>query len=242
MASRRENGIFVSASALVDYIKCSQKVYYRIFEPELKTSNREMIIGEITHRTIEKSWQNIDVALNLGKTLAEQNDVDPAGKQSIEHYIHTFFENFYPLLTREDKVEKFFKTKLIGEDVYLVGKFDRISRGMIFDWKTSANPPKSIDSDPQFIIYNLAYGLVYGKPAEGIYLASLKDGRLVRYNESKEHSDTLITKIIPEFVDNVRKKNFIKQGLFNGACYRCPFKIPCLGEKSVVVYPEPIEE
>jgi hypothetical protein len=238
--NKRESGIFVSASALKDYLKCPKMAYYRIFEPEYKTSNREMIIGEIVHRVVEKAWKDLDVALNLGRALAENNDIDAVGKQSIEHFIHTFFENFIPLLTIEDKVEKFFKVKL-EEDVYLVGKLDRVSRGIVFDWKTNSTVPKVIDNDPQFIIYNHAYNLIYNKQPEGIYFGSLKTGGLIRYNESKEHSDALINHIIPNYIDDVRKKNFIKQGLFNGACYRCPFKIPCLGEKNVV-YSDFIEE
>jgi hypothetical protein len=103
---------------------------------------------------------------------------------------------------------------------------------MVFDWKTNATVPKYIGNDPQFIIYDKAYELVYGKKADGIYFASLKSGGLIRYTESKEHSDALINHIIPNYIEDVRKKNFIKQGLFNGSCYRCPFKIPCLGEKS----------
>lgn len=236
-----KKGIFVSYSAISDYLKCSQKVYYRIFEPELKISTREMIIGDITHKVIEKAWQNLEVALGLGKSLAEKENVDAVGKQSIEHFIHTFFEYFSSLVTKEDKVEKFFKVKLY-EDVYLVGKFDRLSRGLIFDWKTNANPPKNVDNDPQFILYNLAYNLIYGKHPEGIYFARLKDGGLIRYNESKEHTETLIEKIIPNYVDDIRNKNFVKTGLFNGSCYRCPYKIPCLGEKNVVVYSNFIEE
>lgn len=238
---KRQDGIFVSASALKDYLSCSNKVYYRIFEPELKVSNREMIIGDIVHKVIEKAWQDLDVALNLGKTLGINQNVDPIGMESIKHFIHTFFDHFAPLVSREDKIERFFKTKL-SDDVYLVGKFDRISRNLLFDWKTNANPPKAIGNDPQFIIYDYAYNLIYKQPPEGIYFASLKDGALIRYNESSEHAKALIEKIIPEYVETVRKKDFIKTGLFTGQCYRCPFKVPCLGDKNGVVYNPPIEE
>lgn len=245
MASKKDifkdKGIFVSASAVKDYISCSQKVYYRIFEPELKVSNREMIIGDVVHKTIEKAWKNLDVALNLGQTLGKNANVDLVGLQSIEHFIHTFFERFIPLLTDEDKVEKFFKVKM-QDDVYLVGKFDRITRGLVIDWKTDSNVPKNISNYPQFIIYDLAYKLIYNKPAEGIYFASLKSGDLIRYNESKEHTKTLLEDIIPNYIETIRKKEFIKQGLFTGQCYRCPFKIPCLGEKNELVSESVIEE
>jgi len=226
----KDGGIFVSASVLKDYIKCSQMAYYRIFEPELKVSNREMIIGDITHKVIEKAWQNRDVALNLAKSLCEKQEVDKVGIQSIEHFINTFFERFTPLLGKDDKIEKFFKVKLVEPDVYLVGKLDRINRSTVIDWKTNANPPKKISNDPQFIIYDMAYKLIYGKPPEGIYLAALADGSLVRYTESKEHADTLTVDIIPKFVETIRRKEFVKTGLFNGSCYRCPFKVPCLGK------------
>jgi len=123
--ANHENGIFVSASAIRDYLKCSQQVYYRIFEPELKISSREMIMGEITHKVLEKAWQNKDVALNLGMSLARKENLDPIAIQSIEHFIHTFFERFTIIINHDDKVEKFFKVKLY-DDVFLVGKFDRI--------------------------------------------------------------------------------------------------------------------
>lgn len=225
-----KKGIFVSASTLKDYISCSNKVYYRIFEPELKVSTREMIIGDVTHKVIEKAWQNLDVALNLGKSLCEKEGIDKVGQNSVDHFIHVFFENFTPLVTKEDKIEKYFKIKMY-EDVYLVGKFDRISRGLLIDWKTEANPPKSINGLPQFIIYDLAYSLLYNEHPQGIYYASLKDGKLIRYNESKEHSEALINHIIPNYVYDVRNKIFVKTGLFTGQCFRCPYKNPCLGEK-----------
>jgi hypothetical protein len=230
----KNKGIHVSASLIIDYLKCSQMAYYRIFEPELKISNREMIIGAITHKVIEKAWQDLDVALNLGKTLCEKENVDAIGRQSVEHFIHTFFESFKPIVSREDSIEKFFKIKLY-DDVFLVGKFDRISRGLILDWKTTASPPKSIDNDPQFIIYDYAYSLIYGKKPEGVYYASLKEGKLIRYAESKHHASTIINNVIPSYIEDIRNKRFNKTGLFNGSCYRCPFKVPCLGDNNGVV-------
>lgn len=237
----KDKGIFISASLIKDYIKCSQMAYYRIFEPELKVSNKDMIVGDIVHKVIEKAWQDKDVALNLAKAMWDKQGVDKVGQQSIEHYVHTFFENFKPLVSKGDSIEKFFKVKLY-DDVFLVGKFDRITRELVIDWKAESNPRKSIDNDPQFIIYDLAYNLIYGKKSQGIYYASLKDGKLVRYNESKQHVETIIEKIIPCYVDDIRNKKFIKTGLFNGSCYRCPFKIPCLGENYGVVRPEFTEE
>lgn len=224
----KEKGIFVSYSALSDFVTCNQRAYYRVFEPGEAIQNKEMKIGSITHKVLEKAWQNIDVALNLGKSLCEKENLDAVAKQSVEHFIHTFFERFTLLVANDDSIEKRFKIKLY-DDVFLVGVFDRITRGTIIDWKTNANPPKKIDNSIQFILYDLAYNLLYGKKAEGLYLAALKDGSLVRYTESNTHCKALIEQIIPDFVEAVKYKKFTKTGLFTGACYRCPYKIQCLG-------------
>ncbi len=235
--------IFVSASSLQDYIACEQKIYYRLFEKGEAVPSREMLMGTITHKVLEKMWDSKEKAIDLGRNLCQEYGLDKIAESSVEHFINVYFENFSYLCRSADKIEKRFKVKLVGSDVYLVGVFDRIVRGgMVIDWKTSANPPKRIDNNVQFIIYDMAYNLLYKRPPEGLYLAALKDGSLVRYSESKEHADTLITKIIPEFVEAVRTKSFIKTGLFNGSCYRCPYKLPCLGgEKKDVDVREFIE-
>lgn len=198
-------------------------------------------MGTITHKVLEQEWDNLLNALNFANKLCSEYNIDDVGRNSVDHFIHNYFENFRKLVDKGDSIEKRFKVKMTG-DTYLVGVFDRITRGTVIDWKTSANPPKKLDNNVQFIIYNLSYTLLYKRPPEGLYLAALGNGNLVRYSESKEHTDTLITRIIPEFVETVRTKSFIKTGLFNGSCYRCPYKIPCLGDKTSVVRSEFIEE
>ena len=225
--------IHVSASALTDFIACQQKIYFRIFEKGEAVPTREMLMGTITHKVLEKHWDNWERATDYGIELCKRYKLDKVAENSVTHFIITYFNNFSPMVTKDDKIEKKFKVKLVGDDVYLVGVFDRITRGTIIDWKTSANPPKRIDNNVQFIIYDLAYKLLYKRPPEGLYLAALSDGSLVRYSESKDHADALITQIIPDYIESIRKKSFIKTGLFNGSCYRCPFKVACLGgEKS----------
>lgn len=234
--------IHVSASALKDYISCSQKVYYRIFETGEAVQSREMLMGTITHKVLEKEWNNKANAASLIYKLCKENNLDTTAIGSILHFVQTYFERFSVMIKDDDKIEKRFKVKLY-DDVYLVGVFDRVTRGTIIDWKTTAKPPKRIDNDVQFILYDLAYNLIYKKPAEGLYLAALSDGSLVRYSESKLHSETLINSLIPEFVETIRKKSFKREGLFTGACYRCPYKLQCLGgENNVMVRGNFVEE
>ncbi len=234
--------IYVSASALRDYIVCSQKVYYRIFEAGEAVPNREMLMGTITHKILEKEWNDWEKATDLAIKLCRENNLDRTAENSVLHFILTYYNNFRIMVTDEDRIEKRFKVKLY-DDVYLVGVFDRITRGTVIDWKTTAKPPKRIDQDVQFILYDLAYNLIYNKPAEGLYLAALSNGSLVRYSESKLHSETLMNQVVPEFVETVRKKSFKREGLFNGACYRCPYKQICLGgENRELVHTDVIEE
>src|SRR5689334_2866062 len=239
----KEKGIFVSASALNDFVICNQRTYFRVFEPGEAVPNKEMMMGTITHKVLEKAWQNKEVALSLANSLCTKEGLDAIGRQSVEHFVHTYFEKFSVMVRNDDSVEKRFKVKLY-DDVYLVGVFDRVTNGTIIDWKTNANPPKKIDNSIQFILYDLAYSLLYNKSPEGVYLAALKDGSLVRYKESPPHKNSLVTQVIPAFVDAIRYKKFSKTGLFTGACYRCPYKIQCLGSevKSVMVSEPPIEE
>lgn len=233
--------IHVSYSSLNDFISCQQKTYFRIFEPGEGVQSKEMLMGSIAHKVLEKCWNKKDDAFKLAKQLCQKNYLDQTGTNSIEHFINTYFERFYIMVRDDDKIEKRFKIKLY-DDVYLVGVFDRVSLGTIIDWKTNANPVKRLDNSVQFILYDLAYNLIYDKPSEGLYQAALSDGSLVRYSESKQHSETLIQRIIPQFVETVRNKSFIKTGLFNGACYRCPYKITCLGDKNELVHRDVIEE
>jgi len=221
--------INVSASSLSDFVACSQRVYYRIFEAGEAIPSREMLMGSITHKVLEKHWNSLEDAQVAVVKLSSGSGLDLVAIESIHHFVNTYFDKFRMMVTDDDKIEKRFKVKLY-DDVYLVGVFDRVTRGTVIDWKTNASPPKRLENNIQFILYDMAYTLLYNKKAEGLYLASLKDGSLVRYKESKLHSEEVVKNIIPQFVETVRKKTFVKSGLFNGSCYRCPFKADCIGD------------
>lgn len=222
--------IHVSASALSDYISCETKLYYRIEKPVPPVVTKEMMMGTISHKVLEKQWLDINKATALAKELCKKEEFDYASEHSVIHFVNTFFDSFQGYITKDDMIEHRFKVKLY-DDVYLVGVFDRISNGNVFDWKTSANPPKRLDNNVQFIIYDLAYSMLFGKKPVGLYLAALKNGELIKYQENKLYSTELIERIIPDYVSKIRKGDYLKTGIFNGACYRCPFKEDCLKDE-----------
>lgn len=234
-------GIFVSASALKDFIKCEEMANYRLFaRGEPPPPSREQKLGIITHRILQKSWDNKAAAMKMRDTLCKKENIDAVGVQSITHFISIYFETFRFLINEKDEIEKRFKIKLY-DDVYLVGVFDRVGK-IVIDWKTDANPPRKIDNNVQFILYDLAYKKLYNKPAQGVYLAALKDGSFIKYNENKLFVNILMDEVVPKFVETVRNKSFVRNGVYNGSCYRCPYKQPCLGVKDVMVYPAVAEE
>lgn len=220
--------IYISKSSLNDFILCHRKVYYRIFTDLRPTPPKEVIRGSIVHKILEKFSGSLDEAKTNVEKLAKQYSLDKKDFDYIMTCVSNFSEFFLPLLSNNDLIEHNFKVPY-ADDVYIVGVFDRVSSGNVFDWKTSSRVPRSINTDIQFILYNYAYKNLFNTPANALYYASLATGRLLMYNEEKFIVDELFNKIIPHFLDVVKRKNFARTGIFSGGCYRCFWKESCLG-------------
>lgn len=223
--------IFISASMIDDYLSCSRKPYYRINKPDVKVDNREMTLGNITHKTIELHWSNEDKARDYANT---QLDIllpsDKSAKLSMEGFMDNFFQHFVAYVTPKDSIEKNFKIPFQG-DSFIVGKMDRITPdSVIFDWKTTKNPPTDISKNVQFTLYNWAYKNVFGKSPSGVYYAALVNGKLLRYKHDDFIENLLINEIIPEVIQNIKNKKFKPDGIFKRSCYRCPYSLVCLKE------------
>jgi len=232
--------VYLSASSIRDFIVCSQRVLYRIKKPFPSVPNKEMIIGEVTHEVIEKGWRDRGLAMSLVEKAGYNKNLLSADIENIKFFVDIFFLNFSHYLAEDDLIEYSFKLNLY-DDVFLVGKMDRISNGNVFDWKTTARPPKRLDNDVQSIIYNYAYESLFKEKAASVNVASLSKGILIPYIRSEMHERELFDRIIPKMIRAIRNEWYEKSGLFNGSCYRCSYKLGCLGGTNVVVGSEFIE-
>jgi len=220
--------IYISASLLEDFISCNRKVYYRLSKPERALPSNEMIIGEIVHSAIETYWDN--EVFSQGYFYGEMAKRLPNESLSYGSMcLHNFHEHFQKYLSVGDDVEFRFKIE-IHNDIFVVGKMDRISNGKVFDWKTARKPQVNISKSIQFILYNWAYKKLYNIVPSGVYYAALSTGNLVRYTNDESATRTLFNDIIPQAVMAIKNKNFVRNGVFRKACFQCSYREDCLKE------------
>lgn len=233
--------IYLSASSISDFIKCPQKVLYRFTKPFPAKPSTEMIVGKVAHHAIERGWRDISVARNIIDEWVQKERLSKQEHTHLYNMIGTFFVNFKPLLGEKDQVEYMFKIPMY-DDIFLVGKMDRISSGVIYDWKTSSRISKKLGSDPQCIIYNYAYKILFQEEPNGVFVASLSTGELVPYRANELATKELFGNIIPRMIRTVKNETYERLGIFNHACFRCQYKEGCLGgERDVLDYPDLVE-
>ncbi len=219
--------IYLSASSIADYIKCQQKVLYRFTKPFPEVFSKDATIGKIVHLAIEKHWNDRTQAIELVKQESKKYGLYSADRNKMEYQLDLFFLNFAHRLQEDDLIEYHFKFPLY-DDVSLVGKIDRISNGNLYDWKTGI-VSKYLGGDVQCIIYEYAYQKIFGKDPTSINLGALASGQLVPYVRNELAIKEVFENVIPNMIRTVRNGTYYRQGIFNHSCYRCPFKIGCLG-------------
>jgi len=223
----------ISASLIKDYIDCKRKSYYRINKSEQAIQTDDMMVGEVVHKTLQFTWnktieESLEFANNLVKTY---NIVDPnfIRMSKIENSIINYYNNWRFFLNDDDVIEKYFKVKF-SNDINIVGKMDRITKGgIIIDWKTGSLNKKTLKNDIQSIIYYKSYEQLFGKLPTGVYVIKLnspKDSFLV-FEPSEFYIDNLYQSIIPEIVHDIKNGNFSRTGLYNNRCYNCQFQAIC---------------
>jgi len=218
--------VYVSATAIKDYLSCSKKLYWRTNFPEVGVVNDYMKVGTVVHHAIELHWNDSMKCLHYLISNLKNIDHSHATK-----CIGNFTDYFAPLLTEEDEVEVKFKM-FLGDDTYLIGKIDRISNGVVYDWKTARKPPRNIDKDIQFMIYYLAYKSMHEKAPNAVMYGALTSGTLINYTPDEHLLGVLQNEIIPEVVNSLKNNAFYKHGVFESStCYGCIYKEACIGGK-----------
>lgn len=218
--------IYLSASSISDFIKCPQKVLYRRTKQVEQVPSREMVLGNIAHAAIEKGWSDRNRAIEVVNYWVKNESLPRKDRDDLLFYVDIFFLNFKHLLSDKDTIEYNFKLQLY-DDVFIVGKMDRISNGNIFDWKTGKVPTR-VSNDVQCIIYDYSYEKLFGKQANSICLASLSSGELVPYTRNDFYVKEIFDNIIPRMIKTIKNESYERLGMFNHSCFRCPYKIGCL--------------
>lgn len=224
--------IYISASSIKEFIQCPQKVLYRITKPFPVLESKEMVIGKAVHSIFEKGWTDREKALEVMKQEIDRYKLGKADATNLSFYVDLFFLNFRHMLHEDDQIEYSFKIP-IQDNVFLVGKMDRISRGNIFDWKSGGKLPKSISNDVQCMIYDFAYRAIFNKEPSSVCLVGLGEGRLVPFTKNEVFYRELFTSIIPRMIKTIKSESYERLGMFNHGCFRCQYKQGCLGKVEV---------
>lgn len=215
--------IYLSASSIRDFLKCSKMYYYRTQHAEESFDSEGANIGKIVHSALEIHWNEEDAAYHFATDkIAEQEISSKASSK-----IFSCLQNFYKLsgdlgLTENDKIEYYFKEKM-PDDYTLVGKMDRLiaGRNMVIDWKTGRTK-NYLSNDVQFIIYYMVYHKIFGEfPL--VMQVDLNNSVISTFQPTKLYINTLFNSVIPMILERIRRQQLYKEGYFNGACYGCSF-------------------
>lgn len=220
--------IYLSASSIADFIKCPQKVLYRVKKTVQEEKSKDMTIGIIAHYAIEKGWTHREKAYAIVAQEVKKEGLKKSDQTNLEFMMDIFFLNFQERLAPTDLIEHRFKIPLY-DDVYIVGKMDRVSGGNLYDWKTSSKLPSKLGNDVQCIVYDWAYTKLFDKKPNSICVAGLSTGELVPYKADQFYTNELFNRVIPRMIKTVRHDEYERLGLFNHSCFRCPWKTGCLG-------------
>jgi CRISPR/Cas system-associated exonuclease Cas4 (RecB family) len=221
--------INISASAIVDFLACSQKVKYRINVPEQQVQTPAMLAGTIVHEIIE-TYKNKDAAYAAMEEKLEEYNLDKTMEARVVNSIDNFYSFFQQFTGDDDIIEHKFKIKH-SDGVFLVGKFDRITPdGKLFDWKTSAVYPKDISNSIQFVFYYECYKKIYGTEPSSLFYAHLPSKKLIRYVPNRALTNYLFHDIIPNMIEDVKRGRFLRIGLYSKICKDCAFTQHCFKE------------
>lgn len=205
---------------------------YRITKPFPPIPSRDMLLGKVIHYVLERGWETRDDAISVLQEESKASNLSRLEAGNMLVLVDSYFKNFRHLLSPFDDIERQFKLEL-HNDIFLVGKMDRIAGIGIIDWK-SGIVAKNLQNDIQCILYEFAYKEIFKTEPAGVFVASLKEGQLIKYAKDKRYYNELFMEIIPRMLKKIKNNDFEKAGMFNGSCYRCQWKQGCLRGSNVV--------
>jgi CRISPR/Cas system-associated exonuclease Cas4 (RecB family) len=218
--------IKISESLLRDHILCPKRTFYRINNPGESVQTNSMAIGSAVHAVLEKSWRNSKEAISEMEIQLKRFNVKTNEKLAYK-CLSNFFTSYRSLIKEDDLIEKYFSIPM-GKEMTLVGKMDRVSNGMIIDWKTGDSEPEDIERDVQCVFYYLAYKKMYKKVPTDIYLVFLAKNKVIRFEPNETLIKEFETQVLPKVIYEVKNNLFPRNGLFLfGACKKCPYQNIC---------------
>lgn len=219
--------IKLSASTIKDYLSCPRKVFYRFNHPELGVQTEAMAIGSAIHEIIEK--KELDAIRPIMSKFGLESDY---AFDKIKLCLDNFSSVFGHLVGEGDEIEKYFKLKF-ADDITISGKIDRVHNNVLVDWKTGASKPANLSNDIQFIIYYLAYKMLYKKEPTAVIYASLFHNKIHIFKPNNNSILKFQEDILPYVYNGVKYKVFPRIGLYHWqkpVCRNCQYKKFCLEE------------
>lgn len=207
-------------------------VFYYQNQPGESIPTNAMAIGTSVHTVLEKSWRNSKEAVAELEVQLLKNNVK-IGKEKAYKSIANFFKMFNELVEEGDVIEQYFKIP-IGNDVFLTGRIDRISRGIVIDWKTGDSEPEDIKRDAQCLMYYLAYRKLYKKEPAGVYLVFLAKNKILSFIPEPAYVNEFENHTIPFVINGIKSGQFPRNGLFGyRVCQNCPYQNICFEDLEV---------
>src|SRR4030067_1226088 len=220
--------IYLSPTAIKDFMTCEKKYFYKRDYKEFEEKSVYLVIGGLVHSVVEKYWYDEEKAWEY---LHKEINNNSLGEyyEKFEKSMKSLFSNFNQLLNKNDIVEYKF-TYPHNTDVSIVGRIDRIvAEEYIIDWKTGYTLPKTIDTDPQALIYYEAFYRRFGKYPKDIYYIYLEQNKILKYHYNSVYSNLLNNEIIPNMLRKIKDNSFTHTGIFTTACNNCEMRKFCYG-------------
>jgi hypothetical protein len=219
--------LYLSKSAIDDFISCRKKYYYRLNFNKQAKSSVYMTMGIIVHNALDKFWNDHDKAIRYVISQTEVWKLADNWKAKMLKDVQSYFKNFKQLVSEDDVREKFFKVEY-DKGIYISGKYDVVTPDhKIIDWKTGKWSPENLASDTQMILYYNSYHTLYGVYPTAI-LATLPTSKIDIYKPNQVYTDALYNEVIPDMIDAIERGDFPRNGFYTwGACKYCSFSHLC---------------